>query len=263
MCFVKKSKKMAIIGRMQLKNELPIPWNEKVDLCFVGYSLYARKEMLERYPEANVSIVEIHTMLTRKPEYLEWLKQSPHVPKFMQKSDGEFPNSIEYPKKQIVSEYKSNYFMSSMAYMVALAMYMGYEEIEFFEINMLMDDDLVQKANLEYWCRAAQDQGIELTIHDQCDLLKCPKSYGYEAVNTLGVYIEKEYNHRKEAIRKNLDLALTWMTAAKIQVSECLEEFDGCFNERQNFMNEIFCRHGIEKINPENIDLECPDDIPD
>jgi hypothetical protein len=250
--FYKKGKCLAIIGRQQL-NEVPIPWDDfSYDLCFVGYSLYARKELIELHPKANICIVEIHTIETRKAEYRNWLYNSVTVPKFVEEQYKDMPGGIAYPKKEIEDKYGSKYFLCSMSYMVALAMYMGYEEIEFFEINMLMDDDLVQKSNLEYWIGRAEGAGIKVIIHDTCDLLKCAKSYGYEAVNTLGVGIEKLYNAKKENMISTLNLAKMYTEGILDLLHDCEYDFNLCFKNRTNLMDEIFNRHGINKPKDES-----------
>lgn len=197
-------------------------------------------------------IFEIHTMETR-PEHLIGLYQNEweDKPKIMQEqySFGEdprysnprtisIPNSHAYPLKSIILQYNSNYFLCSFNYMVALAMYMGYKKIIFRGVNMLMTDDLIQKWSLEYWLGRAQQAGIELDFSENCDLLKCGKLYGYEAVNTLGVYMHKYISTLQTSLRNDLVRIYRHVVTA-------IDEFDTIHENRQKFMKEILNRHDL------------------
>ena len=60
-----------------------------------------------------------------------------HCPKlYLQRKMPEFPGSIEYPLADVVKTVGMDYFQSSVAYMIALAIYEGAEEIGIYGVEM-------------------------------------------------------------------------------------------------------------------------------
>ena len=48
------------------------------------------------------------------------------------------PTSESYPLDEVINRFKSNYFGSSIDYMVALALYRDYDEINLYGVNMVL-----------------------------------------------------------------------------------------------------------------------------
>ena len=101
--------------------------------------------------------------------------------------DSRIPDLTVYPLAQVtaflggVSEYYSgDYFMSSVAYMFALAMYEGYEEIGLFGVDLLDQDEYIhQKPNQEYLIGLARGMGIKVFIPHASALVRGTHRYGY------------------------------------------------------------------------------------
>ncbi len=181
---------------------------------------------------------EMHTLETRSEAHLDWLVNHCHYPVFMQYRQANIEYSIEYPLEEVLNRYR-RYYLCTMAFQLSYAILQGYEEIHMYGFNMMFTDDLIQKWSMEYWLGFAEGKGIEVFIPDGCDLLYSPKLYGYEAVNTLGVYMQR-YMNRIE--RENL-IKLQGMLLDMKQVYENVRLLS-C--DRTKFMYEIFNRHGID-----------------
>jgi len=84
-------------------------------------------------------------------------------------------NIQEYPLREILETFNiHNFYMSSIDYMIALAIYEGYEKIkcigcDFLELDY---DHLPAKESVTFWVAFAMGRGIEVTISDGSDILK-------------------------------------------------------------------------------------------
>ena len=156
----------------------------------------------------------------------------------MQESFVNIPKSIKYPLNEIVQKFHSTYFLCTMNYQIALAMYLGYKELHLYGFNMIFNDDLIQRWSMEYWLGRAEQSGIKIVIPDDCDLLKCGALYGYEANNTLAVYIYKYMNE----LKKEVDWSISESIKSLQNAEKILKTLDG---EQTKFTKEILNRHKI------------------
>lgn len=239
----KKKDKLIILGMCPTWKDAPIT-NVQYDVWGMNnlWSLFEREvknETINYNPMEYIDLWwEIHTLETRKPEHLNWLKNINIVPVMMQKAFPDIPNSIEYPLEEILKKFKRRYYLCTMNYQIAYAIMQGYKEIIMAGFNMMMTDDFIQKWSVEYYLGRAEQKGINLIFPEGCDLLTSPKLYGYEASNTLGVYMQR-YISAKEAedltkIKTILDYALDIMGNMSV-----------LYYDRKKFMKEIYDRHGL------------------
>lgn len=105
--------------------------------------------------------------------YLERL-ESVYVPLYMQ--EAYFPSATKYPKAEIAA-LVGDYFTSSVAYMLAMAIYEGVDRIGLWGIDM-SEDYNGQRPNFEYLLGFARGRGIDVVIHESSPLLKGPL-YGW------------------------------------------------------------------------------------
>jgi len=74
-----------------------------------------------------------------------------------------------------------DYFASSFAYMVALALSEGFTTIGLFGVSLGWGRErLVERGNLEYWLGLAMGLGVEVVLGPGCRLLTHPGLYGIE-----------------------------------------------------------------------------------
>lgn len=114
------------------------------------------------------------------PPVVDRINQS-GVPFYMYEAMPEvFPNSVTYPYEE-VSRSVTPYLESSMAYMLALAIHEGFDEIGLYGMQVAMWDEYrYQRPNLEYLIGLAQGRGIK------CE--PCPGSLLMTSVWTDGRY---------------------------------------------------------------------------
>lgn len=125
--------------------------------------------------------------------YRDWLRDSP-VPVILQDWHPDVPYSYRYPLGEVVTWLTQNtahegshtnnngaYFASSIAYMLALAMFLGVEEIHIYGVDLTDDTEYsYQRPNTEYLIGLARGLGVRVVIPDGSALLTTPSLYGYQ-----------------------------------------------------------------------------------
>ena len=142
----------------------------------------------DRWPYFD-RLFEIHPLeLLKKPEarrrpgYLDRLR-SLTAPLFMQSRYSEIPNAIPYPVERVISELGKDYFNSSIAYLMALAITEGADRIGIWGVDMAdlesspgdpsyISEFSYQRPNLEYLIGFARGRGIFVDIPDRSPLTK-------------------------------------------------------------------------------------------
>jgi hypothetical protein len=112
------------------------------------------------------------------------------IPIVMIKKYPQYPNSIEFPLKEAMEEFKTDYFMTGIAYMFAYAIMKGFERIDCYGINMKGEDEKYKNARacVEFWIGVAKGRGIEVNMFGKyTDCLKIfdRRLYGYNTLQTM------------------------------------------------------------------------------
>jgi len=145
-----------------------------------------------------------------KPEHRAWLREA-RVPIYMQRRDPEFPTSVEFPVEAVTEGGRFRpYFTSSIAYMLALAIHEGFEEIRLLGANMASDSEYAyQRAACEYWIGIAEAKGIRVYLPASCPLTVGPR-YGADRPNAdmLRAVVDKREGIKTQIEQVNGKLAL-------------------------------------------------------
>lgn len=91
------------------------------------------------------------------------------------------PKAIPYPRDEMVELFGRNWFSSSVAYMMALAIARGATEIGLFGVDMAADQEHyeAQRAGLVRFIEIARERGIIVHIPPESCLNAAPPMYGY------------------------------------------------------------------------------------
>jgi hypothetical protein len=192
-----------------------------------SFEFWALNDMFKVLPEGVATRwFQIHTRKVAalptkfSPEgCLEWCKTAT-IPVYMQDKYEDCPCSLKYPLEEILAKFKRRYFTSTPAYMVAMALYEGFEEIRLFGIDMSVGTEWgIEKPCMEYWLGRADGMGVDLILPDGSDLLKGHFLYGFEE-ETRDAFIDKAKaklaqarEQKKEAENKfyvNIGLEEAW-----------------------------------------------------
>lgn len=107
-------------------------------------------------------------------EHLEWLKQA-QMPVYMEAAHPDIPTSVRYPYEEVTMSLGGTYLTSAPAFMVALALYEGFDQIRLYGIDMAGGTEYVeQRPCMEYLLGMAMGKGIQVWLPPGCPLLKGP-----------------------------------------------------------------------------------------
>lgn len=253
-----KNSTLCIVGaNRELSENMPLTKDR--DYIFIGYALWdlckTDSMYLTKFPDGSyVSLIDIHTLHTRKEGYIPWLRKVP-IYKYLQDIHPEIDMSIKYPLTEVIG-YTRDKFTCSFDYMVAYAIYKGYKKIEVYGACMLLGDDGVQLENLDIWLDYAIFRKLEVVVQEESGLMQKPKRYGYEVDNTLGVYMQKHLIARKELIKLCWDLVFEDIEMIEDEKLLCdikhrlltiKENFEILYVDETKFKKEIYDRHGLKR----------------
>lgn len=101
------------------------------------------------------------------------------MPVYMQDVCG-IPSSVRYPLEEIAGKFRQ-FFKSTLDYMIALALFEGYEEIHIYGVDMSDNEEYRnQRASMLYWIGRAEGMGVNIVLPEGCDLMKSYFRYGYD-----------------------------------------------------------------------------------
>jgi len=103
-----------------------------------------------------------------------------------------------------------------------------------------MHDDECQRDSLYYWLGLARGKGLEVIVTPESSLLRINAMYGYEADNTLAVYIQKHIQGLKSTIIESINEVQRY----NLKLVNAIKTL---YVEEPKFMNEIRHRHGLSK----------------
>lgn len=96
----------------------------------------------------------------------EWLRKSDgSKPIYMRDANSEVQGSVKFPRDQLVQEFGRRFFTSSVAWLMALAIYEGATDIGIYGVDMACDTEYAhQKPGCLHFMQVAEDRGINLVI---------------------------------------------------------------------------------------------------
>ncbi len=138
-----------------------------------------------------------------------------NFPIYMLEVDDRVPGSALYPIKEILESYGDNapnmrWFTNSYAYMAALAIHLGFEEIHYYGFEMASTEEYGhQRSNAVFWNAVAIGKGIKVVEPEGCKLMgQYDELYGYEkipGITKMHLEIEKN-NYKKETLKASTEL---------------------------------------------------------
>lgn len=188
-------------------------------LCTRWFDMHQRAE-LERSCEPTAKM--------RPISRIDWLRQA-QLPVYMLEKWDDIPNGKAYPIEEVEKAFGITAFCSSVDYMIALALYEGFDEISVYGVNMAADGEYAgEKPGVEQWLRFAQGMGKKIILPDASDLLKNYFKYGYDEVKRGDMLVKArtkiaELEQQEREFQKNYYVAF----GAKATWEFILREIEG------------------------------------
>lgn len=225
-------KKIAIVGLEERTRHLA-PFDDP-DFDILVFNETPTDDWCKRWDmllEIHVPSVYKNLNNPRHKDHWAWLKQSHGKPIYMQKVDPEVPDSVAYPVQEILDEYMSTltyegrrqqYIRATVCYAVALALYLGYEEIHIWGVELLdYAEYRSQQNNFAFWVGIATSRKVPVTLHC-CKGMFSQPLYGYEEFMQ-----EDKLQRYLEGITQQLEeekIVLAKLEGAKMMLTQMLME---------------------------------------
>lgn len=116
---------------------------------------------------------------------LSWMKTHPG-PIMTSRAYPDYPGLVEYPLEEVVNNLGSTYFNNTVPYAIAYAAHIGVKHLFLYGVDYtypnLMDAER-GRACAEYWVRAAQERGCEVSVAVNTTIMDAfqGQPYGYDS----------------------------------------------------------------------------------
>ena len=169
-------KKVAIVG-FAMSSAMAAPFDNP------EYEVWGMNQLYRHIPRAD-RWFEIHhnwhEHVVEGTDHLGWLQAFPG-PIYNCTKIAEIPNSVPFPRADCAAA-GTDYWTSSIAYMIALAIRDGFTTIDLYGIDLVVGEEYAhQKPCAEFWIGVAQGRGLTIGIHQNSALLKHQFAYGYDS----------------------------------------------------------------------------------
>lgn len=158
--------------------------------------------------------------------YIEWLKTL-KIPVYMQNQEY-VPHAVIFPKDEMIKEFGRDFFTSSFAWMMALAIHQGAKEIALFGIDMASRDEyILQRPGFYFFKHIAEQRGIKVSAPHESDIMQPPGLYGFSDVTPFG---------RKTLAReKELKDRVAGLEQQQAQITQSLHYLKGALEDVDYF----------------------------
>lgn len=172
--------------------------------------------------------------------YLGWLARSP-IPVLMSTRQPDVPSAIQFPFEAILREFsspeelapvpgcaacrenrftcrahklKADYFTSSIAYLIAYAIWAGFPHIGIYGVDLVVGEEYTyQKPCAEWWLGIARGRGVTVEIPAASALCKSAFRYGAEEPQSVGHITPPKLVARVDLLMKRRNEILTELNA--------------------------------------------------
>ena len=225
--------KVAIIGTAPLSRHLA-PYDDK------SWQIWACSAAnVNVLPRINVWF-ELHAVIEMMaPEnramaepFYGWLKTKSDANEFnvvMLESNRFVPKAVPFPRDEMIKLFGRNWFTSSVAYMMALAIARGATEIGLFGVDMAAGQEHyeAQRAGCTRFIEIAEERGIKVHVPPESCLKVATPMYGYWEGTPFG--------RRISATITQVQGALTAKTAQRDALNNEINYFAGAMEQLQYF----------------------------
>lgn len=133
----------------------------------------------------------------KRVKHWEWLRQNREIPVYMTKYRADVPMCHVYPLAQIQDAIRCRVLSSSIDLMMALAIFEGYERIEWYGIEMGNETEYrYQRQGAAYWIGQCDARGIDLVLPKTSRLLPTKKIYGFEGAQMIARQDLERYRNK-------------------------------------------------------------------
>ncbi len=184
---IKHSKFITILGYSGTANECPFDtetWG--INIAGKYYKPKATSLGVNAFVQPKIDYCMAFDVLP--PEYVREMKKIAPVISFQ--PYGDYP----YPIEEIIRTFKTRYFVNSLCYMIAYAIFQGVRHLSLYGCDTLLGGEWQRESKgIEYWLGRAEERGMELSLPRKSGLLRSMQGriYGREGREVLLTLAER------------------------------------------------------------------------
>jgi len=132
----------------------------------------------------------------KRVKHWKWLTENQSIPVWMASARDDVPMCRVYPLEAIQAAIHCRVLSSSVDLMMALAIYEGFERIEWYGIEMGNETEYrYQRPGAAYWIGQCEARGIEVVLPDS-NRLFTKKIYGFEGAQMIARQDLERYRNK-------------------------------------------------------------------
>jgi hypothetical protein len=206
----------------------PVSGKLRGGVCIVGYAENSRHLAEYNNPDCEIwGVNQVTRFIPREDRHFQihhnwddqahwaantdqrkWLEHAP-VPIYMISHDPSIPNSVAYPIDRVKENLNltgKDYFTSSIAFMIALAIAEGFKRIGIYGIDLIIGREYqFEKACVEFYLGIANERGIDIFLPANSALLWQSHRYGYDIEPDYGFFGMSALAKRRDTLRKEAE----------------------------------------------------------
>jgi len=159
----------------------------------------------------------------------KWSEDNPDTPFYVMPPwpRGSLVNGIDFPRAAMGKAMpRGDYHCGSFDWMVAVAVFWGFEEIELHGVSLLTSDEPISaRPCLEYWCGYAEGRGIKVVAAKDCFIFK----FMYTMISDLIYGIDDTPLFKRETTDADEAAMYTW---ENMEVEDAGDDRDRKVKER-------------------------------
>lgn len=182
-------KTVAIVGSHPSSRDLA-PWDSSIPIwVFNAGAIMSWCKRADAVFEIHPAGEYTNPMMEGAEYWNEFLQKQTVATVYMQSSDPRVPMCKKYPLEGVVNKFLkkfergnkvNKYFTSSPCYAIAMALYLGYDRIELYGIEMETNSEYIyQRDGVGLWVGIALGLGIEVIIPERTTMFNSPL-YGFD-----------------------------------------------------------------------------------
>lgn len=176
------NKRLAIVGAHPRTRD-DVDWDDKtLDIWAFNEALSVEKRWIKRADlifQLHLPAIWRNPLNRNDPRHLQWLQSQRDVPVYMLEKYEEVPMAVKYPfdeiREKLLSSFtvasekgRKDFFTSTVAFSTALGLYMGYEEINWYGIELEVQAEyMFQRDSACFWAGIAVGRGVKFIAHSQ------------------------------------------------------------------------------------------------
>jgi len=198
--------KLCIIGSTPSKRDAPY-MDDEYDIWAISSAAYSESLGSNKIDASTNHWNDVHRIDCLFEMHKEYQDRAgiifaSQLPVVMLKADPLIPLSEAYPVDEIAKNVGDE-FTSSVAYMMAYAIHLGYKEINLYGINMAHQSEYAhQRGGVKYYAAVARERSIVFKAPPESQLSECRQRYGYDDYDVVCYIVEKRKDDLKSDIEK-------------------------------------------------------------